>query len=128
MVRFVKDVVFSFLAIAGIFAPIIVSESSSNASPLSCESIRSADQRHFCRATSIPRKSECEFIKNHDLRQHCRAVVKLDKETSEMERIVFCYELTLFCIVGCAILNFLDSQLSRLFQKSPGSPSNIRKA
>lgn len=46
------------------------------ASPLDCEQIKDADQRHFCRALSIPRKSECEFIKAHDLRQECRARVK----------------------------------------------------
>ena len=46
-----------------------------HASPLDCESIRDPDQRHYCRAVSIPRKSECEFIKSHDLRQECRAKV-----------------------------------------------------
>ena len=45
-------------------------------SPLSCESIKDADRRHFCRAISIPRKSECEFIKDHDLRHECRARTK----------------------------------------------------
>lgn len=45
-------------------------------SPLDCEQIRDSDQRHFCRAISIPRKSECEFIKQHDLRFECRARVK----------------------------------------------------
>lgn len=47
-----------------------------HASPLDCEQIREPDQRHYCRAVSIPRKSECEFIRNHDLRQECRARVK----------------------------------------------------
>lgn len=46
-----------------------------HASPLDCEQIRDGDQRHYCRAVSIPRKSECEFIKSHDLRQECRAKV-----------------------------------------------------
>ena len=46
-----------------------------HASPLDCEQIRDNDQRHYCRAVSIPRKSECEFIKSHDLRQECRAKV-----------------------------------------------------
>ena len=46
------------------------------ASPLECESIKSADQRHFCRALSKPQKSECEFIKDPDLRHQCRARVK----------------------------------------------------
>lgn len=45
-------------------------------SPLQCESIKDSDQRHYCRAISIPRKSECEFIHNHDLRMQCRAVAK----------------------------------------------------
>lgn len=44
-----------------------------HASPLPCESIRNADQRHYCRALSRPQPSECEFIKDHDLRQLCRA-------------------------------------------------------
>lgn len=47
-----------------------------NASPLDCESIHNADQRHFCRALSKPQKSECEFIKDPDLRHQCRARVK----------------------------------------------------
>lgn len=45
-------------------------------SPLQCEGIKDADRRHFCRAISIPKKSECEFIKNRDLRFECRARVK----------------------------------------------------
>lgn len=45
-------------------------------SPLSCESIKDADRRHYCRAISIPRKSECEFIKDKDLRFECRARVQ----------------------------------------------------
>jgi hypothetical protein len=45
-------------------------------SPLSCEGIKDAGRRHFCRAISIPRKSECEFIKDSDLRHECRARVK----------------------------------------------------
>lgn len=47
-----------------------------HASPLQCEGIKDADQRHYCRAISIPRKSECEFIHNEDLRRQCRAMVK----------------------------------------------------
>lgn len=47
-----------------------------HASPLDCEGIKDADQRHLCRAVSIPRKSECEFIKDNDLRRECRARVK----------------------------------------------------
>jgi hypothetical protein len=47
-----------------------------HASPLSCESIKDSDQRHFCRAISIPDKSECELIKAHDLRYECRARVR----------------------------------------------------
>ncbi len=47
-----------------------------SASPLDCEGIKNADRRHFCRAISIPRKSECEFIKDHDMRHECRARVK----------------------------------------------------
>lgn len=42
----------------------------------SCDFIKDADRRHFCRAVSIPRKSECEFIRNSDLRHECRARVK----------------------------------------------------
>lgn len=45
-------------------------------SPLDCEGIKDADRRHFCRAVSIPRKSECEFIRNKELRYECRARVK----------------------------------------------------
>lgn len=45
-------------------------------SPLQCEGIKDSDQRHYCRAISIPRKSECEFIHNEDLRRQCRAMVK----------------------------------------------------
>ena len=45
-------------------------------SPLDCEGIHNADRRHFCRAVSIPRKSECEFIKDKELRYECRARVK----------------------------------------------------
>jgi hypothetical protein len=47
-----------------------------HASPLDCEGISNADQRHFCRALSKPQKSECEFIKDPDLRHQCRARVK----------------------------------------------------
>ncbi len=47
-----------------------------HASPLDCEGIKDADQRHFCRALSKPQKSECEFIKDPDLRHQCRARVK----------------------------------------------------
>lgn len=47
-----------------------------HASPLSCESIQDADHRHYCRATSIPMKSECELIVSHDLRAQCRATVR----------------------------------------------------
>ena len=45
-------------------------------SPLDCEQVKDPDRRHFCRAVSIPRKSECEFIKNNDLRHECRARVR----------------------------------------------------
>lgn len=45
-------------------------------SPLDCEGIKDADRRHFCRAISIPRKSECEFIRDKELRYECRARVK----------------------------------------------------
>ena len=47
-----------------------------HASPLECESIKDADQRHYCQAVSIPRRSECELIKKKDLRRLCRAQVK----------------------------------------------------
>lgn len=49
---------------------------SAHASPLDCEGIRDADQRHLCRAITRPQKSECEFIKSQDVRQECRARVK----------------------------------------------------
>ncbi len=45
-------------------------------SPLDCELIHDADQRHYCRAVAIPDKAECEFIKNHDVRMECRARVR----------------------------------------------------
>lgn len=61
------------LVIAGLTMLGYCSPRLAHGSPLSCESIKDADRRHFCRAISIPRKSECEFIKDHDLRQECRA-------------------------------------------------------
>ncbi len=51
----------------------LLSDRAAKASPLACESIRDADQRHYCRAVSRPQPSECELIKDHDLRQSCRA-------------------------------------------------------
>jgi len=59
-----------------ILVAVCIIPTQSVASPLACESIKDADQRHYCRAISIPRRSECEFIKNHDLRYRCRAEVK----------------------------------------------------
>ena len=53
-----------------------IAERLAHCSPLQCEGIKDADRRHFCRAISIPKKSECEFIKNRDLRFECRARVK----------------------------------------------------
>lgn len=47
--------------------------SRAGASPLDCERIKDPDQRHLCRAVSIPSRTECEFIRNNDLRQWCRA-------------------------------------------------------
>ena len=47
-----------------------------HASPLDCEQITQPDQRHYCRAVSIPRKSECELIKDNQLRYQCRALVR----------------------------------------------------
>ena len=47
-----------------------------HASPLDCEGIKQDDQRHYCRAVSIPRKSECELIKDQQLRYQCRALVR----------------------------------------------------
>lgn len=47
-----------------------------HASPLDCEGIKDADQRHYCRAVSIPDRTECEQIKAHDLRFECRARVR----------------------------------------------------
>lgn len=44
-------------------------------SALSCEGIKDADRRHYCRAVSVPRPSECGFIKDNDLRHECRARV-----------------------------------------------------
>lgn len=56
-----------------IAAVTVITDHVAHASPLPCESIRDADQRHYCRALSRPQPSECEFIKDHDLRQSCRA-------------------------------------------------------
>ena len=47
-----------------------------DASPLACESIKDPDRRHYCRARTIPSRSECEFIKESDLRAECRATVQ----------------------------------------------------
>lgn len=47
-----------------------------HASPAQCESIHSADQRHYCRAVTLPDRGECELIKDHDLRFQCRARVR----------------------------------------------------
>lgn len=91
---FLRDVAVSFLAVAAIFTAILVTEQNGHAhvatylnvdqdaasalsgNPLHCESVKDPDRRHFCRATTIPRRSECELIRNHDLRQYCRATVK----------------------------------------------------
>jgi hypothetical protein len=45
----------------------------SEASPLSCESIKDADERHYCRAVTKPDPLECELIKKEELRNACRA-------------------------------------------------------
>ena len=41
----------------------------------SCELVKDADQRHYCRACS-GKPGECEFIRSADLRQTCRALCK----------------------------------------------------
>lgn len=77
--HFIREALISFTVVSVMFLGIILvtdSDRSAHASPVACESIKNADARHFCRATSIPRRSECELIRNHDLRHHCRAVVK----------------------------------------------------
>ena len=64
----------TLLAVAVMFI-ILACTNIVKASPLDCESVKDADQRHFCRALSKPQKSECEFIKDPDLRHQCRARV-----------------------------------------------------
>lgn len=50
--------------------------SAAHAQSGSCEFIKDADERHYCRACS-GRPGECEFIKRGDLRHKCRALCKM---------------------------------------------------
>jgi len=41
----------------------------------SCEFIREADARHYCRAVVLSRPTECEFIRDSAKRTMCRVEV-----------------------------------------------------
>ena len=86
--HFIREALISFTVVSLVFLTIItvteengyahVAESASSfkCGSSQCESIRNPDRRHYCRAISIPRRTECESIKDRDLRHMCRAMVK----------------------------------------------------
>lgn len=83
--NFIREALISFVVVSLVLLSIIlVTEENGYAhvaesiqrSSLHCEGIKNPDSRHYCRALSIPSRTECEAIKDHDLRYQCRALVK----------------------------------------------------
>lgn len=46
------------------------------AGSLNCETLKSADDRNYCRGVTKGDATYCEFIKDHDKRVMCRALVR----------------------------------------------------